>query len=241
MSTAADVPLPRHRYPEQGDDLTLHPLPQAFLREWFAVISRNLNTASAFLLSLLSGRSYRRTAARHAVAKQQAWHRWWRSARGTFNALIEQEGLAGAGDNGSGANGSSLGPGASSGTFLESPQLSGRVPLRRASISRRDSSSSVGSSSGSGRVRGWRFWRRRNGSGHGADEVPSTPSGQPDLRRGTVLFELPSGFAVVQVGSQEQFVFMGTCDVCYLVNSGLCSWCSVPCCLIYAAAVLAAY
>ncbi|KAL4458518.1 hypothetical protein ABPG75_013383 [Micractinium tetrahymenae] len=178
---------------------------KAFVREWFAVVSRNLNTASAFLLSLLSGHSYRRTAARHAEAKQQAWHRWWRSARGTFNALIEQEGLAGAGDGQNGGTGSSpspsISPGASGGAFLEAPQPSGRLPMRRASSNGRDSSGSGGSSSGSGR--GWRFWRRRSGSGNGLEEVPGTSSGRSDLRRGTVLFELPSGFAVVQMGSSR--------------------------------------
>lgn len=164
------------------------------MREWFAVISRNLNTASAFLLSLFSGRSYRRTAARHAVAKQQAWHRWWHSARGTFNALIEQEGLAGTGDDSNPTPSSS----ASSGALLESQQPSGRLITRRASSGGRDSISSA-SSGGNGHSRRWRFWRRNSGGRNGMEDGPSTPSGRSDLRRGTVLFELPSGFAVAQV------------------------------------------
>lgn len=155
------------------------------MREVFATISRSLNTFSAFVLSLLSGRSYRRTAVRNAAQKQQAWHRWWQQARGTFNALIEQEGLA---------------PGEPDGNL--SPPVTPRSPQRRLSglgSAPLPSPALSGSSSGSC----WRFWRRR-GSAHEAGPGPST--GQADrqlvngeLRHGTALFELPSAFSLTQV------------------------------------------
>lgn len=58
------------------------------MRESFATVSRSLNTFSAFVLSLLSGRSYRRTAVRTATQKQQAWHHWWQQARGEQVAVF---------------------------------------------------------------------------------------------------------------------------------------------------------
>ena len=185
-------PLPPvccHRHPATlSSPISLDIHLQAVIREWFTVLSRNLNSASAFLLSLLSGRSYRRTAARHAEAKQQAWHRWWRSARGTFNALLEQEGLAGE-------------PSSQLADADHSPLPSPQLPRRSLDAASSGSSSSLGGGSGSSRR--WRFWQRR-ASSVAPEDVPPTPTGASELRRGSVLFELPSGFGVSQVGPLQR-------------------------------------
>lgn len=153
---------------------------QSFVREWFAVLNRNINTASAFLLSLFSGRSYRRTAARNAAQKQQAWHRWWQSSHGTFNALIEQEGLT-----------------SDSGTAPPTPRSPRALSVGTSSaLPPNGSISSTGSR--------WRFWRRASssGSGEGASLDDASSPRVADMNRGSVLFELPAGFAVFQVGPQ---------------------------------------
>ena len=177
------------------------------MREWFAVFNRNLNTTSAFVLALFSGRSYRGTAARHAAEKQAAWQRWWQSAATTFNALIEQEGLtaepSGSGsDDSGGPNGSHPPQRQQGGGGSSSSSSKGAAPLRllrtpRSVLQRTPSNGSVSNASSSSRPGSrWRFWRWRRGGGGTEDGAPATP----DLRRGSALFELPSGFAVSQVG-----------------------------------------
>ena len=161
------------------------------MREWFAVLARSINTASAFLLALVSGSSYRRTAAQNAAVKQQAWHRWWQSSRGTFNALVEQEGLA-AQDGG--ATGEPPSPPATPGWRQPSPSPV-TAPTPR------------GSSSSSSGGRGWHFWRRQGsrGSGRLGTSLLEPPSPQSrGAGRGSLLFDLPSGFGVSQVGWGER-------------------------------------
>lgn len=203
------------------------------MREVFATVSRSLNTFSAFVLSLLSGRSYRRTALRSAAQKQQAWHRWWQQARGTFNALIEQEGLA------RGESDSNL-----------SPPVTPRSPLRRLSGL---GSAPLPSPALSGSGSPWRFWRRR-GSAHEAGLGPST--GQADrqlvngeLRHGTALFELPSAFSITQVQAGLG-LRTGSCGVAGRAAAGDCcdgGWLVVEtdrhfagCCLVWTDSALCA-
>jgi hypothetical protein len=172
------------------------------VREWFAVISQNINTTSAFVLALFTRRSYRRTAARRAAAKQAAWHRWWQSAQGTFNALIEQEFGAGATNGSQGDTGN--------GELRKDQQ-------RRGQQGRHDDDGEDGGRPGSLRVAPsprvppaqpplqkssrWRLWGRR-GAGRGggsALEEACAPFGPDLLRRGSALFELPSGYAVADM------------------------------------------
>lgn len=107
---------------------------------------------------------------------------------GTFNALIEQEGLAPGDSDG----------GLSPPVTPRSPQWRlgglGSVPLPASSFS-----------SGSGSR--WRFWRRR-GSANEAGLGPSAaqaerPHVNGELRHGTALFELPSAFSITQVGGGQ--------------------------------------
>ena len=71
---------------------------QSVVREWFSALSHSINTLSAAVLSVASGRSYRRTAAAArgaaSTARSKAWHSWWQTgSESTFNALIEREGF----------------------------------------------------------------------------------------------------------------------------------------------------
>jgi hypothetical protein len=186
----------------------LPPPLQAVVREWFAVLNRNLNTFSAFLLAVFTRRSYRATAASHAAEKEQAWHRWWTSASSTFNAIIEQEGLTSDAASAHGTSNGDSGGGAGdmwrqqqqqqqqqqqrqNGASIMRQRSERRAPAAQRVPPRRGSGGGTSPSGSSW----WRFWLRRD---RVPAEEPRTP--KPELRRGYSLFELPSGFAVSQVG-----------------------------------------
>lgn len=73
---------------------------RSVIREAFSVATHLLNSASGALLSILSGRSYHHTVRRSSrrEATSGAWHSFWATASGTFNALVEREGLGGSSD-----------------------------------------------------------------------------------------------------------------------------------------------
>ena len=209
---------------------------QAVVREWFAVLNRNLNTFGATVLSLWSGRSYRRTAARDAAAHGQAWSNWWHTARGTFNALVEREGLtggeaAGHGGGGGGGGGSGSGPSgdgaaaakaaaaaATDSPFQRESSRLGGATFRASSATGIDVGDTAGSGGGGSSSRAgsrWRFWRRSS-SGSGSSRIRGAGSGDGQLggaslsgemRRGSALFALPSGFAVSQVRADVLLCF----------------------------------
>lgn len=52
-----------------------------------------MHSVSATAVSLLTLKSYRRTNKRANAEIYNAWERWWADARGTFNSILEQEGL----------------------------------------------------------------------------------------------------------------------------------------------------
>ncbi|KAL4859312.1 Dolichyl-diphosphooligosaccharide--protein glycosyltransferase subunit [Chlorella vulgaris] len=175
---------------------------KAVVREWFAVLNRNLNTFSAFLLAVFTRRSYRATAASHAAEKEQAWHRWWTSASSTFNAIIEQEGLTSDAALAHGTSNGDSGGGAGDMWRQQQQQQrqNGASIMRQRSERRAPAAQRVPSRRGSGGGTSpagsswWRFWLRR-------DRVPAEEprTSKPELRRGYSLFELPSGFAVSQM------------------------------------------
>jgi hypothetical protein len=189
------------------------------VREWFAVLNRNLNIFGATVLSLWSGRSYRRTAARDAAAHGQAWTIWWHTARGTFNALVEREGLTGgeaagyaggggsnglSGDGGGAAAAKAAAAAATTDSpFQRDPSRLRSVPASGSSTTGMDAGDTAGSS-GSRAGSRWRFWRRSSsgsrigGAGSGDGQLGGA-SLSGEMRRGSALFALPSGFAVSQV------------------------------------------
>lgn len=95
---------------------------RSVIREWFAVVTHAINTASGTpthvpagaalhpkwplggmnlragaVLSIFSGSSYFHTVKKTSSsqqAKSGAWHTYWEQATGTFNALLEREGLS---------------------------------------------------------------------------------------------------------------------------------------------------
>lgn len=117
-----------------------------------------------------------------------------RLAAGTFNALIEQEGLA-----------------PKEPDRALSPPQTPRSPQWRLGGFGSGQLAGPGASSSGGGSR-WRFWRRRS-SPNEADVGTSMPQADRqrvngELRHGTALFELPSAFSVTQVGQHS------ACDGC---------------------------
>lgn len=68
---------------------------QSVVRGWFTTGGRYLHAGAALLLSVFSLRPSYRNSKRQGVSRSKAWERLWADPRGTFNALLEQEGLGG--------------------------------------------------------------------------------------------------------------------------------------------------
>lgn len=68
---------------------------QAVVRGWFAVAVRYANAASAAILALFPQGWLHRGPRAAGPEHPEAWRRWWASAAGTFNYVLEREGLAG--------------------------------------------------------------------------------------------------------------------------------------------------
>lgn len=66
---------------------------QTVVRGWFNAGSRYIHTTSALILSAFSGQVYGKAQRLEATRPQRAWLTFWSQAKGTFNALLEREGL----------------------------------------------------------------------------------------------------------------------------------------------------
>lgn len=66
---------------------------QSIVRGWFNAGSRYIHAIASLILSLFSGQFYGKAQRHKARRPQKAWSDYWSQATGTFNALLEREGL----------------------------------------------------------------------------------------------------------------------------------------------------
>eukprot|EP00887_Chlorella_sp_A99_P006357 scaffold3.g6357.t1 len=202
--TAVDEDISRiaHKLEEEAHRVLLPVWEESvktLVRGWFAVGVRSINTFSAAILELFP-QSWRNLPSQQPE-HPEAWRRWWATASGTFNFVLEREGLAGPAT-----------PRSRPATPRSSSAAGARTP------SSEPSEDEDGQEAGGGGARSWGAgWHRRSrrwlGRGAGGDGGAATPRGRAprkaphpaaagaaspaySLQRGDALFELPSGFAI---------------------------------------------